>query len=35
MDYIMVDWGFTEHAIDMKVISDTSELKKVLLDCIE
>ncbi len=34
MDYIMVDWGFTEHAIDMKVISDTSELKKVLLDCI-
>jgi len=35
MDYIMVDWGFTEHAIDMKVISDTSELKKTLLDCIE
>ena len=35
MDYIMVDWGFTEHAIDMKVISDTNELKKTLLDCIE
>jgi phosphoglycolate phosphatase len=32
IDYIMVDWGFTEHAHDKKVVGSVEELKKILLE---
>ncbi|NKQ40944.1 MAG: HAD family hydrolase [Sulfurovum sp.] len=32
MDYLMVDWGFTEHAKDREKISSVDELKGVLLE---
>jgi len=32
IDYIMVEWGFTEHAHDKKVAGDVEELKKILLE---
>jgi len=30
IDYIMVDWGFTEHHPDKKVVQSVAELKKIL-----
>jgi len=32
IDYIMVDWGFTEHDSDKRVVHSVEELKKILLD---
>ena len=31
IDYIMVDWGFTEHESDKKVVRSVEELQKLLL----
>jgi len=31
INYIMVDWGFTEHSKDLKVISDARDLENMLL----
>ncbi|MCF6206967.1 MAG: HAD family hydrolase [Sulfurovum sp.] len=31
IDYIMVDWGFTDHAEDKKVVTSVEELRKILL----
>jgi len=35
MDYLMVDWGFTEHSTDMKVINSVSELGDILKEKIK
>ncbi len=32
IDYIMVDWGFTEHDSNKRVVHSVEELKKLLLD---
>ena len=31
IDYIMVDWGFTEHDSDKRVVHSVEELRKILL----
>jgi phosphoglycolate phosphatase len=35
MDYLMVDWGFTEHDSSLMVIGSVEELQNALKDLIE